>query len=255
MSTYSKEHKLYLQKQKKEKRLVTISRLMIVILFLVIWELLSKYNVINSFLSSRPSEVLKTIITLWQENTLFMHIGITIYEVLLSFYTQKKKEWNPELADTIERNMILRIIDKNWTQQIDNMNRFRESVSLRSYGQINPLQDYVNEGWGMFREMLETISLEAVLNLLNVKVQPKTEVKKNEFTINVQPTQENKESVAPTMENAKPIVEGDAAKENIKVESTANEGVDLTKPNLNISHIDEGKEAAREFSQDDIHTN
>lgn len=85
MSTYSKEHKLYLQKQKKEKRLVTISRLMIVILFLVIWELLSKYNVINSFLSSRPSEVLKTIITLWQENTLFMHIGITIYEVLLSF--------------------------------------------------------------------------------------------------------------------------------------------------------------------------
>ena len=182
-------------------------------------------------------------------------IGDDLSEVLLSFYTQKKKEWNPELANTIERNMILRIIDKNWTQQIDNMNRFRESVSLRSYGQINPLQDYVNEGWGMFREMLETISLEAVLNLLNVKVQPKTEVKKNEFTINVQPTQENKESVAPTMENAKPIVEGDAAKENIKVESTANEGVDLTKPNLNISHIDEGKEAAREFSQDDIHTN
>ena len=182
-------------------------------------------------------------------------IGDDLSEVLLSFYTQKKKEWNPELADTIERNMILRIIDKNWTQQIDNMNRFRESVSLRSYGQINPLQDYVNEGWGMFREMLETISLEAVLNLLNVKVQPKTEVKKNEFTINVQPTQENKENVAPTMENAKPIVEGDAAKENIKVESTANEGVDLTKPNLNISHIDEGKEAAREFSQDDIHTN
>ena len=182
-------------------------------------------------------------------------IGDDLSEVLLSFYTQKKKEWNPELADTIERNMILRIIDKNWTQQIDNMNRFRESVSLRSYGQINPLQDYVNEGWGMFREMLETISLEAVLNLLNVKVQPKSEVKKNEFTINVQPTQENKESVTPTMENAKPIVEGDAAKENIKVESTANEGVDLTKPNLNISHIDEGKEAAREFSQDDIHTN
>ena len=182
-------------------------------------------------------------------------IADDLSEVLLSFYAQKKKEWNPELADTIERNMILRIIDKNWTQQIDNMNRFRESVSLRSYGQINPLQDYVNEGWGMFREMLETISLEAVLNLLNVKVQPKTEVKKNEFTINVQPTQENKESVTPTMENAKPIVEGDAAKENIKVESTANEEVDLTKPNLNISHIDEGKEAAREFSQDDIHTN
>ena len=53
--------------------------------------------------------------------------------------------------ERIERQISLRVIDRNWTKQIDDMTRFRESVGLRGYGQINPLQDYVNEGWAMFR--------------------------------------------------------------------------------------------------------
>ncbi len=161
-------------------------------------------------------------------------IADDLSEVLLDYYTNKKKEWDKEMAEKIERNLLLRIIDKNWTQQIDNMNRFRESVSLRSYGQINPLQDYVNEGWGMFREMLETISLEAVLNLLNVKIMPKVEVKKD-FTVEAKPAEEVSETKTEQVaENAKPVIDD---------------------PNLNISHIDKDKTAAPEFNHEDIHTN
>ena len=140
------------------------------------------------------------------------------------------------MAEKIERTMILRIIDKNWTQQIDNMTRFRESVSLRSYAQTNPLQDYVNEGWDMFREMLETISLEVVLNLLNVKIAPKVEVKHDDaFTV------ESKPAETQTTEAAKPEVE--------------HEPVITDEPDLNISHIDKDKVAAPEYKHEDIHTN
>lgn len=85
MSTYSLEHIKYLKKIKKEKRIVTIFRILIIIIFLLGWELLSRFNLINTFLSSSPSKVVYTTIGLINDGSLFKHIGITIYEVFLSF--------------------------------------------------------------------------------------------------------------------------------------------------------------------------
>ena len=53
------------------------------------------------------------------------------------------------------------------------MARLREGIHLRSYANINPLQDYVNEGYKMFRECLDVASVDAVLNLVNVKIERK----------------------------------------------------------------------------------
>ena len=172
----------------------------------------------------------------YYDETLPDEISDDISEILLDAYTQRKKQWDPDLAEKVERNITLRIIDKNWTQQIDNMNRFRESVSLRSYAQTNPLQDYVNEGWDMFREMLETISLEVVLNLLNIKVAPKQEEKKEAFTV-----------------EAKEDVTGEILEKQVEKKETSEEVVN--DPNLNISHIDKDKTAAPEYKHEDIHTN
>lgn len=86
MSTYSKEHIEYLKKQKREKRLVCFFRLAIIIAFLIIWELLSRKELINTFLSSSPTKVVETTIGLFQDKTLFTHIGVTLYEVIVSFF-------------------------------------------------------------------------------------------------------------------------------------------------------------------------
>ena len=85
MSTYSKEHIEYLKKQKREKRFVCFFRLLIIIVFLIAWELLSRLELINTFLSSSPWEVIETTIQLLKDNTLFLHIGVTLYEVIVSF--------------------------------------------------------------------------------------------------------------------------------------------------------------------------
>lgn len=85
MSTYSEEHIKYLKKQKTEKRIIFFFRLLIIICFLVAWELLSRLELINTFLSSSPTEVIETTYQLFQDKTLFTHIGVTLYEVLISF--------------------------------------------------------------------------------------------------------------------------------------------------------------------------
>ncbi len=85
MSTYSKEHKEYLKKQKKEKIIVIASQILIVLSFLIIWELIVKFKLVNTFLSSSPSKVLETTIGLIKDHTLFNHIWITTYETMISF--------------------------------------------------------------------------------------------------------------------------------------------------------------------------
>ena len=99
--------------------------------------------------------------------------GPDLGEMIQDYYNERKKEWPEELVSQIERNFILRCIDQNWTKHIDEMARFREGVHLRSYANVNPLQDYVNEGYQMFRECLNIASVDAVLNLVNVKVEKK----------------------------------------------------------------------------------
>ncbi len=81
----SSEREQFLKKIKKNKRFIFINRLLIIIMFLICWELLAKFRLINTFLSSCPSQVFYTIIGLLKDGSLFYHIGITMYEVLVSF--------------------------------------------------------------------------------------------------------------------------------------------------------------------------
>lgn len=85
MSTFSEEHKNYLKKIKQEKIIVGFFKFFIVFLFLLLWEILARYSVINTFLFSSPSKIISTLITLFNSGELFTHIGITLYEVFISF--------------------------------------------------------------------------------------------------------------------------------------------------------------------------
>lgn len=85
MSTYSKEHHIYLKKQKRYKSKVLLTQISIIILFFITWEILAKYEIINTFFYSSPSKIISTIINLFKTNSLFNHIYITIYEVVISF--------------------------------------------------------------------------------------------------------------------------------------------------------------------------
>lgn len=79
------EHKLYLKKLKKEKVFIISIQILITLLFLIIWEVLSKYNIINSFIFSSPSKIINTIYNLYLDHILFISIWVTVKEILISF--------------------------------------------------------------------------------------------------------------------------------------------------------------------------
>ena len=82
---FSKEHEQYLKRIKREKRTVIVFRAAILVLILGIWELLADIGIIDSFVSSSPSRIAKTIGTLFTENNLVKHSLITLYETMLGF--------------------------------------------------------------------------------------------------------------------------------------------------------------------------
>ena len=82
---YSKEHINYLRNIKKNKTIITISRIFIIVTFLIIWQLLADLKIINTFIFSSPKKVIETIINLYNNKNLFSHIWVTIYETILSF--------------------------------------------------------------------------------------------------------------------------------------------------------------------------
>lgn len=85
MSTYSLEHKKFLQKRRRKKWLVLLSQISIILFFLILWEIAAKLEYINTFLSSSPSRVFKTFLSLLKQNNLWNHVWITVYETLISF--------------------------------------------------------------------------------------------------------------------------------------------------------------------------
>ena len=82
---YSNEHKKYIRKKKIRKILIILMQILLLATLIIGWELLAKYKIINTFITSSPSNVIKTIISLYKDNNLFNNIWTTIYETIISF--------------------------------------------------------------------------------------------------------------------------------------------------------------------------
>lgn len=74
----------YLRKIRKEKIMVLFTQIFILVLFLGLWELLANQGIIDSFITSQPSRIMKTFMNL-SSNDLVKHILVTTYETVIGF--------------------------------------------------------------------------------------------------------------------------------------------------------------------------
>ncbi len=100
-----------------------------------------------------------------------------LYDFLLAKFLSKKTLWGDDIFRMVEKQVLIRIIDMNWTNHIDKMSKLRDGIHLRAYAQTNPLQSYINEGYDMFQDMVYKISYDTVVYCINtqVKIQPKAQ--------------------------------------------------------------------------------
>ena len=81
----SHAQKAYLARQKRDRCLVVGARLLVFLIFLAQWEIFSRLGWIDSFIFSSPSMIFQTFVKMAQDQSLFVHIGATLKETLLSF--------------------------------------------------------------------------------------------------------------------------------------------------------------------------
>ena len=76
-------HNEFIKKYKKEKWIILITQLVILFVFIFLWEILSLTNIIDPFIFSRPSQILSLFVKYLSSNELLIHTLVSTYEVVI----------------------------------------------------------------------------------------------------------------------------------------------------------------------------
>ena len=85
INNYSDEHLSYLKRIKRHKSFVIFMRYALLIAVIGLWEAAAGAGWIDPFITSSPSRIVETVISLYNGGELFHHIGITLYETVVGF--------------------------------------------------------------------------------------------------------------------------------------------------------------------------
>ena len=93
-----------------------------------------------------------------------------LYRLMREAYAAKEAEYGSPTMRELERVITLRVVDEYWMDNIDAMTDLRQGISLRSYGQADPVVEYKREGYAMFEGMINAIKEETVRRLFSVRI-------------------------------------------------------------------------------------
>ena len=98
--------------------------------------------------------------------------GITnvIFEHLRDLYERKEQAIGAERLRYTERMILLQLLDGQWKDHLLSMDHLKEGISLRGYGQRDPLVEYKKESFQLFQEMMGRFEEEALRFLFNLQL-------------------------------------------------------------------------------------
>ena len=85
-------------------------------------------------------------------------------------FNSKLSQFGEEKFNEFLKVVLLRVVDTYWVQHIDQMSELRQSIGLRSYGQINPLSEYQEVGFQMFEDMIGSIERDTTRYILRAQI-------------------------------------------------------------------------------------
>ena len=111
-------------------------------------------------------------------NTSWEEVAEGLKEKAHRIYEKREEEFTSPVMREIERVMLLRSVDRNWMDHIDNMDQLRQGIGLRAYGQHDPVVEYRNESYDMFSAMTDAIREQTAKLVMTVRVRRDEEVKR-----------------------------------------------------------------------------
>ncbi|MFL2676735.1 MAG: preprotein translocase subunit SecA [Alphaproteobacteria bacterium] len=95
----------------------------------------------------------------------------------------KKTKYSNEIFAFAQKSLLLQILDKSWKDHLLSLDHLRQGISLRAYGQKDPLNEYKQEAFLMFEEMMQGIraNVSNILSFIEIKtdVDPNKNISKN----------------------------------------------------------------------------
>ena len=92
-----------------------------------------------------------------------------------AIYQKREEDLGTELLREVERVVLLKVVDTKWMAHIDDMDELKRGITLRSYGQKNPVVEYRMEGFEMFDAMVDSIREDTVRMLFTIQVRKQGE--------------------------------------------------------------------------------
>lgn len=100
--------------------------------------------------------------------------------ILNDIYEKREKELTPQVMREVERFAYLGAIDHLWMDHIDHIDDLREGVTLRAYGQRDPLIEFKNEAYNLFENLVSKINKELSRRIFRIGVaRPQSEIPLN----------------------------------------------------------------------------
>ena len=93
-----------------------------------------------------------------------------LHEIALNRYHQREAELGAEQFHEIERLILLKNVDIKWMEHLDAMDQLRQGINLRAYAQRNPVDEYKNEAFDMFQQMIAEIQYETIRLIFRVTI-------------------------------------------------------------------------------------
>ncbi|MDB4443915.1 preprotein translocase subunit SecA [bacterium] len=102
--------------------------------------------------------------------------GLTdlVREQVWAAYNRREEDFGKEELLSLERFIMLQIIDNQWVAHLQDMEHMKEGIGLRGYGQLDPLREYKKEGYALFEELMDRIREETLTTLSRVQLLKKS---------------------------------------------------------------------------------
>jgi preprotein translocase subunit SecA len=94
-----------------------------------------------------------------------------LHEDGLQRYAEREQELGSELMRNLERAVLLQIIDNRWREHLYDMDYLREGIHLRGFAQRDPLVEYKNEGFQLFRDLMNSIWEDFAKYIFHIEVE------------------------------------------------------------------------------------
>ncbi len=111
------------------------------------------------------------------------YIKDKVYTLINENTVKRKGNHSEEEVNSAERMVMLKILDDKWKDHINNLEQLRSTIGLRGYGQRDPLNEYKNEAFGLFEELINNLKIDVSKIFSRMRLREKQNQTLNENSV------------------------------------------------------------------------